>query len=167
MKVCVSLTDPVVERANALASAYDSNLSTVVEAALHSFEAMPDKERVRIVRQTHGRKRALTRTGWMSVFWEVLGEEFGIPDGYRGTPDHVYAARTYDGYYVIFLRPHANESEGERDDLIVHIFEVADENASGHGITKHYKFEHNVYDAARETYRWIREHPRKKARRAG
>jgi len=156
MKISVSISDPAHISLTAMANTHDTNLSTMVESAVRYFATLPDQTRAKVVRETHAGKRALTRTGWMSVFLDVLAEEFGVTDPYTGTSDHVYAPRTYDGFSVVFLMNYANKPDSDTDPLIVHVWKVEVTDVM-RTIDMYFNQEESVYDAARKVASWIRD----------
>lgn len=157
MKLSISLTDSIAKTLSSTAKDSDTSVSSVIESALRRFEALPASEQKKAIRETHGYKRALTRTGWMSVFWEILADEFGRTDFAHGDPDRVAVLRTYDGFCVVFLDNWSSVDDAERGELIVHIFESP---GGQHGPvdTTRYQQTDSVFNAARSTADWIRKH---------
>ena len=153
MKISISLSEKIGDALLDLREQHGSNPSAVVESALRLFLNLTPAERERAVRETHASKRPGTAQGWRAIFWRVLAEEFGIVEREGRNP---MAARTYDGFSVIFLMRDVQNSDPEV--LIVHVFADQARGESRPGITTEYRLDDSVYEAARATAQWIREH---------
>jgi hypothetical protein len=158
MKLSISLSEGIGNLLHDLVVRHNSNPSAVVETALRMFGDISHSERERAVRETHASKRALTASGWRSVFWTVLAEEFDTVDFDNNRGERVMAPRRYGGFQVNFLLSDIQNSNP--DALIVHIMEQPPytEKTRYIGDTTEYRLEDSVYQAARRTATWIREH---------
>jgi|GEM_PF-3665576 len=161
MKMSISISDRVARQVGMHVKEHDSNASAVVESALRAFALLSPVERQKLVRETHASKKALTRTGWMSVFWDVIAEEFDGSDFARGDIDRIMAPRTHSGFTVVFLLHDVRDSATRTADFMVHVFESPPHDANRQYTSQTFSFnmEDSVYDAARRTAAWIREHP--------
>jgi hypothetical protein len=138
-----------------LAAQHDTSASVIVESALRRFAGLPEKDQRRAVVETQASKRSLSASGWRSIFWTALAEEFGTEDFDRGSGEHVMVLRTHGGFTVNFLLSDVRNLNP--DALIVHIWQAG---AQPHfvGTTTEYQLDDSVYEAARKTAEWIREH---------
>jgi hypothetical protein len=138
-----------------LAAQHDTNASVIVESALRRFAGLPEQDQRRAVVETQASKRSLTSSGWRSVFWTALAEEFGTEDFDRGSGDHVMVLRSHGGFNVNFLLSDIRNSNP--DALIIHIWQAGYQTHFV-GTTAEYQLDDSVYEAARKTAEWIRAH---------
>jgi hypothetical protein len=151
MKVTVSLTGSVTDRLATLATDHGAKVSTVVEAALERFFGLPVELQRKAIRETWSSKRATTPGGWMSTFWLVMSEEFGLPPPGQYAPT---GPKFYEGFSVVFL---LDTSQRPTDTLVVHAFgDPMQQLQSQRTMTKEYHQSFSAYTAARETADWIR-----------
>lgn len=117
-RVTFSLQEPAADLLETAASrTANGNASLVAEAAITFLLQQPFREIQRLVRRQRLDRMAVTRTGWMRAFWDMLGELTEQPD----VIDNERAPRRFGRFYAVLLMHNIAQEDEEQDPFYPHI----------------------------------------------
>lgn len=155
VKRSISLSQTASDTLEDLVRIAGQDRSAVIEAAIRQLASLSESAVLQAVRETLDTKRAGTPSGWRSLFWGELVEQFHLPPNvYAFASNQPYGPRTFDGCQVVFLLP--NTDGIEDGTLSVHVFESAQPDMqSSLAMTWQYSLRQSPFEAARKTAEWI------------